>query len=129
MDYDFMSIENFGSVSIQRVRDIKPHKNNSELEIIKVLDQQVVLKKSSFVVGDYVAYCQNNVTLSEKMAREFPDLEQGVVIKKFIEGEESSGLCIPIRKIFKNLPTKTKNENRKFSFKLGDDVSCYFCDK
>lgn len=120
---DFSDIKNFGLVSIQRIADIKEHPKNENLEIVRVLNQECVVRKKALKIGDYIAFSQNGTLLSERMAPSFPHLEKGRVVKRFIDGIESNGLCIHLGTVLKNLPPKTKNEDRVFSFEIGDDIS------
>jgi len=120
---DFSSIDNFGLISIQRVGDLSAHPTNDKLEIARVLGESCVVKKGSLKIGEYIAYCKNNVLLSKKMAKSFPHLEKGKVVKRFVNEQESNGLCIHLSTVLKNLPLKTKNVDVDYSFEVGEDIS------
>ena len=122
----------------QRIKEVLPIKNADNIELVKVLGWECVVKKGEFQAGDLCIYFEIDSLLPISPEFEFlrkgchktlPDGTQGFVLKTIkLRKQISQGLCMPLdilKEDFENDPLTTGlwEEFKKEALVEGVDVS------
>lgn len=89
--------------SIQRIKEISPIEYSDNIEMVRVLGWQVVVKKGQFKINDLVVYIEVDSILPER--EEFNFLKsKGMRVRTIkLRGHVSQGICFPLDILPKNL--------------------------